>query len=249
MLNIFQKKEFIKDHLVDFVDIHNHILPGIDDGSASIEDSLQLIRRFKDIGVVDFICTPHIMNDYYPNTQATISAALEKLKSSLVLTNDLQKIKLRAAAEYMMDQNFMEILENGQILTLKDNYILVEMSYFQAPINLNEILFQLQTRGYKPVLAHPERYAYYHSKDLSNYEDLRNRGCLFQVNALSLSTHYGTGIQKTAFLLIENGMIDFIGSDAHREQHLDKLETIRLNKKMGVNIKKTISLTREVFTS
>lgn len=249
MLNIFQKKEFFKDHLVDFVDIHNHILPGIDDGSASIEDSLQLIRRFKDIGVVDFICTPHIMNDYYPNTPATISTALEKLKSALVLTNDLRKIKIRAAAEYMMDQNFMEILENGQILTLKDNYILVEMSYFQAPINLNEILFQLQTRGYKPVLAHPERYAYYHSKDLCKYEDLRNRGCLLQVNALSLSTHYGTGIQKTAFQLIENGMIDFIGSDAHREQHLDKLELIRLKKKMSIPIKKIISSTREVFTS
>ena len=249
MLNFFQKKEYLKDHLEEIVDIHNHILPGIDDGAATIEDSLQLFRRFKQIGVQDFICTPHIMNDYYPNTPATISAALEKVRSALALTKDLQGIKVRAAAEYMMDQNFMELLEGGEILTLKDNYILVEMSYFQAPINLKEILFQLQTRGFKPVLAHPERYAYYHSKDLNNYEELKNRGCLFQLNALSLSTHYGTGIQKTAFQLLEAGMIDFIGSDAHREQHWDKLATITLNKKNGNQIRKVITTTKEIFTS
>ncbi len=248
MLSIFQKKEYLKDHLEGFTDIHNHILPGIDDGSPAIEESLRLIRRFKNLGVYDFICTPHIMNDYYPNTRATISEALEKVKLALGESNDLKEIKIRAAAEYMMDQNFMELLEAGDILTLKDNYILVEMSYFQAPINLQEILFQLQTRGFKPVLAHPERYAYYHSKDLRKYEDLKNRGCLFQVNALALSNHYGTGIQKTAFQLLEAGMIDFIGSDAHREPHLDKLEKIRLNKNISSQIQKVIKTTKENFT-
>src|SRR5690606_20815679 len=178
MLSIFKKKEYLKDHIEGLIDIHNHILPGIDDGAPTIEDSMILIRSFQNLGVTNFICTPHIMNDYYPNTPATISAALEKLRTALAISNDLQKIKLHAAAEYMMDQHFMELLEGGEILPLKDNFILVEMSYFQAPINLKEILFQLQTRGYKPVLAHPERYAYYHSKDLRKFEDLKNRGCL-----------------------------------------------------------------------
>ncbi len=249
MLNFFEKKDYLKDNMEGFVDIHNHILPGIDDGAPTIEESLQLIRRFKEIGIHDFICTPHIMNDYYPNTPETIYAALEKVHSALAQTNDFKGIKVRAAAEYMMDQHFMELLEGGDILTLKGNYILIEMSYFQAPINLKEILFQLQTRGFKPVLAHPERYAYFHSKDLSKYQDLKDRGCLFQINALSLSTHYGTGIQKTAFQLLEAGMIDFIGSDTHREQHIDKLETIRLNKKTSVQIKKIINSTKETFTS
>ena len=249
MLSIFKKKEYLKDHIEGLVDIHNHLLPGIDDGAPTIEDSIQLFRRFSDLGIRDFICTPHIMNDYYPNTPTTINASLDKVKKALALTNDLWGIKVHAAAEYMMDQNFMELLEGGEILTLKDNYILVEMSYFQAPINLKEILFQLQTKGFKPVLAHPERYAYYHSKDLSKYEDLKNRGCLFQVNALSLSSHYGTGIQKTAFQLLEAGMIDLIGTDAHREQHLDKLETIKLNIKTGDQIKKILTNTKGIFTS
>src|SRR5690606_6065388 len=249
MINIFKKKEYLKDSLEGFIDIHNHILPGIDDGSPDLETSLNLIRRYNNLGVSEFICTPHIMNDYYPNTPITIYNALDKLKIALTQTRDLDQVKISAAAEYMMDQTFMEILESEKILTLKDNYILVEMSYFQAPINLKEILFQLQTRGYKPVLAHPERYAYYHSKDLSHYENLKNRGCLFQINALSLSTHYGTGIQRTAFQLIEAGMINFIGTDTHRAQHIEKVESITINKKISSPLKKVIDATKEVFTS
>lgn len=249
MLSIFKKKELLRDLLEGFVDIHNHILPGIDDGAPDLEASINLIRRLKHIGISNFICTPHIMNDYYPNTPEIITNSLKKLQSALTHTSDLKNVKVRAGAEYMMDQNFMEILDSENILTLKDNYILVEMSYFQAPINLKEILFQLQTRGFKPVLAHPERYAYYHAKDLSKFEDLKNRGCLFQLNALSLSNHYGPGIKRTAMQLVENGMIDFIGTDAHRDQHIDKLESIKLNPKINAQIKKVIAYTKETFIS
>lgn len=249
MINIFKKKEYLKDSLEGLIDIHNHILPGIDDGSPDLDTSLNLIRRYSHLGVNDFICTPHIMNDYYPNTPETIDNALENLKKALRQTQDLDRVKITAAAEYMMDQSFMEKLESEKVLTLKDNYILVEMSYFQAPINLKEILFQLQTRGYKPVLAHPERYVYYHSKDLSQYDALKNRGCLFQVNALSLSTHYGTGIQRTAFQLMEAGMINFIGTDTHRDQHIEKLESITINKKISSPLNKVMKATKEVFIS
>ncbi len=248
MFSIFQKKEFLKDHLEGITDIHNHILPGIDDGASNIEDAVKLLRRFKSIGISSFVCTPHIMNDYYPNTPNTIGTSLKKVKDTISELTDLKNTKIRAAAEYMMDQSFLELLQQEELLTLKDKYVLVEMSYFQAPINLKEILFQLQTHGYKPVLAHPERYAYYHSKDLRRYEELKNRGCLFQVNALSLSPHYGTNMQQIAYKLLEAGMIDFIGSDTHREQHLDKLERIRLNKKTGAQVKKVIERTREIFT-
>ncbi len=248
MFSIFQKKEFLKDHLEGITDIHNHILPGIDDGATNLEDSLQLLRRFKSIGISGFICTPHIMNDYYPNNAETIETSLSKVKDGISFLDDLKGTRIRYAAEYMMDQSFLDLLEQEELLTLKEKYVLVEMSYFQAPINLKEILFQLQTHGYKPVLAHPERYAYYHSKDLRRYEELKNRGCLFQVNALSLSTHYGTNMQQIAFKLLEAEMIDFIGTDTHREQHLDKLERIRLNKKTSSQVKKVVERTREIFS-
>ena len=248
MISIFQKKEFLIDKLEGITDIHNHILPGIDDGAAGVEDSIQLLSRFHKRGISKFICTPHIMNDYYPNTPECIYNALNKAMDGLQSNPALKEIKIKAAAEYMMDQSFLELLENNELLTLKDKYVLVEMSYFQAPINLKEILFKLQTQGYKPVLAHPERYAYYHSKDLRKYEELRNRGCLMQINALSLSPHYGTNMQTIGSKLLEAGMIDFIGSDTHREQHIDKLEMIKLNKKISAQIQSVIEKTKSVFT-
>jgi len=194
------------------------------------------------------ICTPHVMNDYFPNTPETIESAHTNLKSAISEFDEFKNFRIKFAAEYMMDQSFFELLEKEDLLTLKDKYILVEMSYFQAPINLKEILFKLQTRGYKPVLAHPERYAFYHSKDLRRYEELKNRGCLFQVNALSLSPHYGTNMQQIAYKLLEEGMIDYIGTDTHREQHLDKLENIRLDKARSLQVKKVIEKTKEIFT-
>lgn len=247
MFSILKRKDYLIDHLKGITDIHNHILPGLDDGATGIEDSISLLKKYKALGIKNFIATPHVMNEFYPNTPETIHGALEKLKNCISINEDLKEIKIRAAAEYMMDQYFLDILENEKLLVLKDNYVLTEMSYFQAPINLNEILFQLQTKGYKPVLAHPERYAYYHSKDLRKYEELKNRGCKFQMNVLSLTPHYGSSMQKTAFSLLENGMIDFIGTDTHRLQHLQKLETIKIHNKILSPITKVIETTKEYF--
>ncbi|WP_010228291.1 tyrosine-protein phosphatase [Gillisia marina] len=247
MISIFRKKEFLVDHLQGITDIHNHILPGIDDGAQNIEDSISLLEKFSDIGISKFIATPHIMNDYYPNTPKTINNALALLNKGISENEKLKNTEIHFAAEYMMDQNFLDLMKTEKLLPLKDNMVLVEMSYFQAPINLNEILFKLQTNGYKPVLAHPERYAFYHAKDLSKYEDLKNRGCLFQLNTLSLTPHYGSNMQKFAYRLLENGMIDFIGSDAHRIQHIEKLQAIKLEKKHLNKIDKVLTKTRDEF--
>jgi protein-tyrosine phosphatase len=132
-------------------------------------------------------------------------------------------------------------------LALKDKMVLVEMSYFQAPINLNEILFKLRTKGYKPVLAHPERYSFFHTKDLSKYQDLKNRGCLFQLNLLSLTPHYGQHVQKFAYKLLQNNMIDFIGSDTHRDQHVQKISSIQIPNNLKKPIIKVIKNTRVNF--
>ncbi len=247
MLSIFKKREYLIDHLHGITDIHNHILPGIDDGAQNVEDSIELIEQFNEIGITNFIATPHIMNDYYPNTPETIRTALGLLNNELKHRETLKNIEVKFAAEYMMDQSFLELLDNTKLLTLKDNLVLVEMSYFQAPINLNEILFKLQTSGYKPVLAHPERYAFYHQKDLSKYEELKNRGCLFQLNTLSLTPHYGSNMQKTAYKLLENNMINFIGSDTHRLQHIEKLKTIRIDNKHLNQLKEIICRTKNTF--
>ncbi len=247
MISIFRKKEFLVDHLQGITDIHNHILPGIDDGAQNVEDSISLLEKFSDIGISKFIATPHIMNDYYPNTPKTINNALVLLNKGISENEKLKNTEIRFAAEYMMDQNFLDLMKTEKLLPLKDNMVLVEMSYFQAPINLNEILFKLQTNGYKPVLAHPERYAFYHAKDLSKYEDLKNRGCLFQLNMLSLTPHYGSNMQKFAYKLLVNGMIDFIGSDAHRIQHIEKLKTIQLEKKHLNKIDNVLAKTKDQF--
>lgn len=221
MFSLFTKKEKLRNYLEGFVDIHNHVLPGIDDGASTVEDSLDLIRRYQELGILEIIATPHVMNDYYANTPRTIDDAYQKL--SLEAANEFPQVKIRRAAEYMMDHSFLELMEKGKLLCLKENFVLVEMSYFQAPINLNEILFQLQTQKYKPVLAHPERYVYFHSPSLERYQLLKKHGCLFQMNILSLIGHYGRQIQQVLFELLDAKMIDFAGTDTHQIRHLEKL--------------------------
>ncbi|MDT0689844.1 CpsB/CapC family capsule biosynthesis tyrosine phosphatase [Salegentibacter sp. F188] len=230
MLSIFQKKRYLADNLDGFTDFHNHLLPGIDDGSNSVEETINLISEFGKFGVKNFVSTPHVMGEYYPNTPETINEALNLAKTNLPAT-----INIKAAAEYMMDQHFLEILESNQILSINDKHVLVEMSYFQPPININEILFKLQNKSFKPILAHPERYPYLYSKSLHKFEELKSRGCRLQLNMLSLTRHYGPGIQKIAMQLLEKGLIDFLSSDCHRMEHLIKIQTIRLPyKKMNL---------------
>ena len=246
MFNFFQKKYFLKDHLDNFIDIHNHILPGIDDGAADVETSIELIKGFQKLGISQFIATPHVMNDYYPNTKERIIKAWDELNAELVL-REMLEVKIKTAAEYMMDHAFLDLIEQGELLSLKEKMVLVEMSYFQPPINLNEILFQLQTAQYKPVLAHPERYAFFHSKSLSKYTELKGRGCLFQLNALSLIGHYGKNMKEIAFRLLEKKMIDFLGTDTHQLRHLGKLSEAQFTKKQLNLILPVIRRSKEVF--
>ncbi len=216
-----------------FVDIHSHLLPGIDDGAKDLDDSIALISKMYSYGIKNFITTPHVLGDVYPNSSKTILNKLEEVRKALV-ERGYNDIKIAAAAEYMMDEQFIERLEKDDILTLKDNMILVEMSYFNAPINLYDILFEIQLKGYKPVLAHPERYNFYHN-DFQNYYKLKKAGCLFQLNLLSLTEQYGTGVKKTAEKLIKENLYDFVGTDTHHKNHLRLLEKIG-TKKIKKNI-------------
>ncbi len=246
MLNLFTKKIFLKDLLEDFVDIHNHILPGIDDGAKNVKESLLLINKLKELGVKQFIPTPHIMQDFYPNTDETIGDAyqllLENLDKKLI-----GKITINPAAEYMLDSHFEKLLGKGNLFTLKKNHVLVEMSYLQPPINLETLIFKIRTKGYTPVLAHPERYSYYHN-NLHYYKKLKDLGCLFQLNLLSLSDHYGKSVQKTALHLIEEEFMDFVGTDAHNLVQIEKLFQIAIDKKMEEKILYLIKNTNATFS-
>ena len=229
---LFFKKKKIPLHEFfpeGFVDIHSHLLPGIDDGAKDLETSIALIQKMSSYGIKNFITTPHILGDLYPNTPEIIKSKLKEVKDELLRRN-ITDITIDAAAEYMMDEQFSAIIEKDEeILTLKDNLVLVEMSYFSPPINLYDILFQLQLKGYKPVLAHPERYNSYHT-NFQNYYKLKRAGCLFQLNLLSLTEQYGKYVQKTAEKLLKENMYDFVGTDTHHQNHLQLLEKVGTKK-------------------
>ena len=222
MLSFFKSKPFLKDLIPDnYIDIHSHLLPGIDDGAQTFEDSLRLIKALQGFGTTQIITTPHIFQNFWENNSQNITANEEATRKELQKNN--LSIPMRAAAEYMMDDSFVKLFQSGALLTLKDNYVLVEMSYINAPIQLYSILFDLQVAGYIPVLAHPERYAFYHH-NFEEYNKLINAGCLLQLNLLAIVGYYGEGIAKIAEKLLQNGMYSFVGSDVHHNNHIAAFE-------------------------
>ncbi len=219
ILFFFQKSTpFLKDIIpANYLDIHSHLLPAIDDGSKDMANTLQLINELKLFGFTDFITTPHVMGQVWENSKASIEENFTKTKASLK-TNGIEN-SFNVAAEYMLDTNFSKLFQEEKLLTLKDNYILVEMSYLNAPIYLYEMLFDLQVAGYKPILAHPERYNFYH-QNTDEYKKLKQAGCLFQLNLLSTVGYYGSKIATAADFLLKNNLIDFVGSDVHHMKHI-----------------------------
>lgn len=224
-----KKKIEITDFFsTQFIDIHSHLLPGIDDGAKDLDHSINLISTMRSYGIKNFITTPHVLGDVYPNSSEIIQEKLELVKAELK-SRGLDDVQISAAAEYMLDEQFSKLLEKDDILTLKDNFILVEMSYFSAPLNLYEVLFDIQLKGYKPILAHPERYNFYHN-DFDNYYKLKKAGCLFQLNFLSLTEQYGKHVQNVSQKLLKLGLYDFVGTDTHHSRHLNLLKTLSTEK-------------------
>lgn len=211
--------------------MHSHLIPGIDDGSPDMETSIQLIRALVDLGYKKIITTPHIFSDLYPNTPAIIGAGHKAVLAEIA--RQQIPVEFLAAAEYMMDDQFTAMLEEGKpLLTLKDKMVLVELSFAVPSINLKEILFTLQLKGYQPVLAHPERYLYFSvSKDW--YDRLKDLGCLLQLNLLSLTGYYGKGPQELAQYLIKKKYVDILGTDLHHDRHLEQLQSPRIAKEVA----------------
>lgn len=216
LFKLFSSSSNLKNPLE--VDLHSHLIPGIDDGAKTMEQSIELIRSLKSMGYNKLITTPHIMSHRFPNTKEIILKGLDNLKEEC--QKEKIDIEIEAAAEYYLDSHFLELLDAKDVLTFGDNYCLFELSYSIAPRDLLSIVFKIQSLGYKPVLAHPERYGYFHH-DFSLYEELKEYNLLFQLNSNSLSGYYSKNVQKIAQKLVKNSMVDFVGSDTHKTKHIE----------------------------
>jgi tyrosine-protein phosphatase YwqE len=218
MFSLFKKRVA---RAVDFsglrTDMHSHLLPGIDDGAPDVTTSLTLKKGLEDLGYQYFITTPHIMGDMYKNTPATIGAALQQVHQ------EPGKKNIRAAAEYLIDESFDGLVAGKEpLLTVAGNKVLVEFSFVSPPLDLKENLFNLQIKGYQPIIAHPERYAYLvNNKKI--YDEFKSIGCLLQVNMLSFTGYYGKAQQELAQYLLSKKYIDLLGTDLHHDRHLHAL--------------------------
>jgi protein-tyrosine phosphatase len=232
MFSIFRKKKADYRGKFSFIgtDIHSHLLPGIDDGSPDDATSFLLTEGLLELGFRQLITTPHIISDLYPNTPDTISTAYQALINSDNFP--IQNQKFSYAAEYMVDFEFEEKSAKNPILCFGEaKCILIEMSYLVESPNIRQVIFNLLTKGYQPILAHPERYGYYHHiPDM--YETLADAGCELQLNLLSLTGHYGKPTQAIAQKLIKQGLYQWVGTDIHHPRHLTMLQEMASNTKI-----------------
>ena len=206
--------------------MHSHLLPGIDDGCKTLHNSVELVKQFADLGYKKMILTPHVMNDFYPNTPEIIMDKLDKLKD--IIQSLGIKIELEAAAEYYLDEFFMEKLEKEEKLLSfgAKKYVLFETSFLNASPYTDQAIFMMQSLGYTPILAHPERsvYLFYAQRTLRQFTDT---GVLFQIDTNSLGGYYSGHSKKIAQWLVDEKMVDFLGSDCHHENHFNLTKNLQ----------------------
>ena len=209
MFGLFEKKYSIEGAglLKGAVDNHSHILYGMDDGVKTQEDSLAILGFLEEQGLTDVWFTPHVMEDV-PNTTEGIRARFEELKA--VYTGGLQ---LHLAAEYMIDTLFEKRLSNDDLLFHGEDTVLVETSAVAPPYDLWDVLESMCKSGYRPLIAHPERY---HYMDKSDYRRLHDMGCHMQMNLPSIVGFYGESVRARALDLLDKGWYCMVGSDCHR---------------------------------
>ena len=224
--NLFKKNKRLEipvDLSYVGVDMHSHFVPGIDDGADTLENSVEMITEMHNFGYRKVITTPHIMSDFYKNTPETILGGLAKVTAKLAEKNI--PIETAGASEYYVDFDFERKLNEEKMLTFGNNYLLFEVSYMNPPDNLYHVIFKMQTLGYKPILAHPERYNFWHT-EFSKYEDLAEKGVLLQMNINSLSGYYSLATKKIAEQMIDKNLISFLGSDCHHLGHIKLMKEV-----------------------
>ncbi len=222
MFGIFKKKETEGADLSGLVtDMHNHLIPGIDDGATDLESTIVMIRAMCNLGYRKFIATPHVQWEMYKNTHKIIENGAQLVRDRLAELE--MKVEFRGAAEYYLDEHVDELIEkNVPLLTIHKNMVLVEFSFIRQPMDLKEKLFQLQIKGYQPIIAHPERYLYFGARKTS-YDELFNMDCILQLNLLSLCGYYGKKQEELAQYLIKKKYVRLLGSDLHNIRHINIL--------------------------
>lgn len=222
MFSFLKPKAHLKDLIPSgFTDIHSHLLPGIDDGAKTTEETLAMLQKLRKIGFANLIVTPHTLPEVWDNTTETIQTAFRKTQKEL--EEPYNKLLIKAASEYMINDAFLLQLSSEKLLTVKDNYVLIEMSYLNPPYALNEIIFEIKHQGYIPILAHPERYLFYHNNTKA-YKDLKKFDVLFQLNLLSSVGYYGKHVAEIADFLLKGDYIDYVGSDIHHQRHVKSFD-------------------------
>jgi protein-tyrosine phosphatase len=210
-------------------DMHSHFIFGVDDGAQTLEESMFLIKALMNFGYKKICTTPHIMGDFYKNSPETILPKLQIINDELKKQNI--DFEITAAAEYYCDYEFLQRIEKEPLMCVIGKYVLFELSYLNAPEMLNEVVFALKANGYKPVMAHPERYPYYFA-NFDTYKSIYEKGVLLQLNINSLTGQYGPATVKIAEKLIDNNLISFLGSDCHHSGHINLMKHSIKNKHM-----------------
>ena len=229
MFGLFQRKISLNKSglLKDAVDNHSHILPGVDDGVRTLEESLSILSFIEEQGMKTVWLTPHVMEDV-PNTTEDLRMRFDALCAAYQ-----GKLKLHLAAEYMMDNLFEERLAAGDLLRHGGDRVLVETSTLFPPIGMWNILETMKRSGYEPVLAHPERYRY---MDMKDYERLRANGIILQLNIPSIVGAYGESVREKALMLLERGMYAMVGSDCHRQSSIHRWYEAPVLKKKTIGL-------------
>lgn len=218
MFGLFKKKQANREITFNYaelgVDMHSHVLPGIDDGAKTPEDSIVLIKKMMEVGIKKIIATPHIMADYYRNDATTINNALTILKEEL--QRQQIDIIIEAAAEHYHDETFEARIDRDELMVMAGNHVLFELPFISKPPNVFAVIQKMRAKGYQPILAHPERYPYL---SIDEFKMIHDWGCLFQLNIISLTGYYSRETKKLAETLIDYGLIDFTSSDMHHPRH------------------------------
>lgn len=199
-------------------DIHCHIVPGVDDGCPDVETSVNVLSAMSELGLTRVICSPHVTEASFENTRQTLQPAYDSLKAAADKAG-LGDMLVTYGAENRIDELMLQHFNDGTLITHPNNFVLIENAFVQEPWNLETLIFDLQVKGLQPILAHPERFAYY-LQNPARYQVLHNV-IPFQINVLSIAGYYGRTIKKTAETLIEKGMVDYLGTDIHGLRHTD----------------------------
>ncbi|MBD0403123.1 tyrosine-protein phosphatase [Flammeovirga sp. EKP202] len=221
------------------MDMHAHFLPELDDGASSLDESMAIIKGLHQLGYKHLVATPHIMSDFYKNTPEGIGKKVDLVKKEIAKENI--DITIEFAAEYYLDDGFLLNLRNKKpFLTFGKNYLLIETSFINPCLFIDEAIFMAISQGYQPIIAHPERYSYV----FDDYEEIKrwkNIGAMLQINALSLLGYYSSKSKNIAERLINDNLVDFIGTDCHKPKHLEGLKKVLnssyYNKSLGLNLK------------